>query len=132
MTASRSRPLVLVIDDTALNVGMVRHMLEPSGYTVMWTHDGEIAREIARALGPDLILCDVRIRERDSSSTLAAIRRDEKLAHIPIAFLSEGVWPDAESRNGIALGAAKFIDRPIDAGTLLAEIRNCFGPASWC
>lgn len=124
-----SRPLVLVIDGTALNIGMVRYMLEPSGYAVMWTHDGETAREIARALVPDLILCDVRVRERDESSTLAAIRHDAKLAHIPVAFLAPAVWPDADSKNGIALGAAKFINRPIDAGTLLAEINHCLGPA---
>lgn len=129
MTVSPRRPLVLVIDDTALNVGLVRHMLEPSGYNVVWTHDGEIARAIARAIAPDLIFCDVRIRERDDSSTLAAIRQDPELSKIPVAFLSPAIWPGADSKRGMALGAAKFITHPIDAGTLLAEISNCLAPA---
>jgi CheY-like chemotaxis protein len=116
---------VLVIDDTALNVGMVRHMLEPSGYSVVWTHDGEIARTIAAALEPDLILCDIAVRERDNRSTLALIREDAKLSRIPLAFLSSAVWPTELSKGGLKLGAAKFITRPIDVGTLLAEIRNC-------
>jgi|GEM_PF-6369494 len=122
---SPKRLLVLVIDETALNVAMVRSMLEPSGYSVVWTHDGEIARAIAEGLSPDLILCDVRIRERDQRSTLALIREDAKLSRIPVAFLSPAVWPDSESKDGHRLGAAKLINRPIDASTLLAEIRNC-------
>jgi CheY-like chemotaxis protein len=122
---SSRRPLVLVIDETAINIGMVRYMLEPSGYSVVWTHDGELAREVARAVSPDLILCDIRMRNHDKRSTLAVIREDAELSKIPIAFLSPAVWPDAESKDGVRLGAAKFINRPIDASTLLAEIRSC-------
>src|SRR5262249_5381421 len=61
----RTPPLVLVADDNAMNVDILRTRLTNGGYGIITAGDGEAALAAARAEHPDLILLDVMMPKMD-------------------------------------------------------------------
>ena len=120
---------ILMIDDSAVNIDVVRSTLEPFGYSIVWTHDGRLALELARTTLPDLVLCDIHMPGPDGFAILTALKADSSLRCIPFVFLTATIWRGADRRLGMALGAQRFITRPIDPSVLLAEIDDCLRKA---
>ena len=60
---------------------------------------------------------------------LAAIRGNPALAAIPFVFISATTQSETERARGLARGARKFLLRPIEPETLLAEIEECLRDA---
>ena len=58
---------------------------------------------------------------------IRAVKSDTQLRSIPFVFISSTVWQDSDRQNGLALGAMKFILRPIDPQVLINEIEKCLG-----
>lgn len=116
---------ILVVDNSPTNVAVICSTLEPMGYRVVAAKDGLAAITLARTATPDLILCDVHMPDHSGFETIATIRSDPRLASIPFAFISSTVWPEQDRRIGLALGALKFITRPIEPANLIAEVEGC-------
>ena len=57
--ASQSTPVVLMVDDTPANLGVLYELLSEAGYDVLVAEDGESALERTAYAQPDLILLDV-------------------------------------------------------------------------
>jgi DNA-binding response OmpR family regulator len=49
------------------------------------------------------------------------------LAKVPFIFLTSSNWHDVDRSRGIALGAKKFLRRPIDPLVLLNEVNQVLG-----
>jgi putative two-component system response regulator len=52
------QPQILVVDDEASNLQLLRHILQDN-YRLLFAKDGPPARELARAEQPQLILLDL-------------------------------------------------------------------------
>jgi two-component system cell cycle response regulator len=74
---------------------------------------------------PDLILSDVHMPRQDGYDLIKAVKADPQLRAIPFAFISSTLWPEKDREIGLALGAVKFIVRPIGLQALLASIEEC-------
>jgi two-component system cell cycle response regulator len=123
----RPRPVrqatILALDDTRYNLALKRSLLEPHGYEVLTTQTMAEALALARARRPDLIISDVGMCSGDGFEFIATLKADAALRAIPVLFLSSTHW-DAQSRSrGLALGAVRYLRRPMDSQLLLAEIR---------
>src|SRR5204863_6085625 len=57
----RDPPRILVVDDSPVNVDLLRTRLAVHGYDILTAGDGEAALEVARQQQPDLILLDVMV-----------------------------------------------------------------------
>lgn len=125
-TPARPPPAtILALDDTPFNLELKRGLLEPLGYQVLTAETPEVALQLARAHGPDLIISDVGMQHGSGFDFIALVKSDPALREIPFIFLSATHW-GAESRSrGLALGADRYLSRPIDNEVLLAEIRAC-------
>jgi two-component system cell cycle response regulator len=82
--------------------------------------------DLAHQHGPELILSDVHMPGKDGYELIKAVKDDEQLRAIPFVFISSTVWGESDRRTGLALGAVKFILRPIEPLALLAEVQDCF------
>lgn len=124
-----ARQSILVLDDTAYNVELKRNLLEPLGYRVLAAETPAAALALARAEKPDLIISDVGMPQGSGFDFIATVKADPTLRDIPFLFLSATHWDEQARQRGMALGAMRYLRRPLDSETLLAEIRSALAAA---
>ena len=116
------RPLILVADDEATNLQLMRRLLDPD-YRLLFAKDGERAIELARAELPDLILLDVMMPGTTGHEACRRLKADPCTAAIPIIFIT--ALTDTEDEVvGFEAGAVDYINKPVSAPILRARVRN--------
>ncbi|HTF93858.1 MAG TPA: response regulator, partial [Verrucomicrobiae bacterium] len=116
---------ILVVDSSPVNLALAQSTLEPFGYKVVITHSVKEGLETARRLRPDLILSEVHMPDETGFDLIRAIKSDGQFKSIPFVFMSSSVGRDSDRQNGLALGATKFILRPIDPELLVKQVGEC-------
>ncbi|HEX5685897.1 MAG TPA: response regulator [Ideonella sp.] len=120
---------VLVLDDTPANLRLKRDLLEPLGYRVVTADSPPAAWQLAKSVRPQLIISDVGMQVGSGFDFIAMVKADPELCGVPFIFLSSTHWDDAARERGLALGAVRYLRRPIESGELLREIRRFLGEA---
>jgi two-component system cell cycle response regulator len=123
-----AKALILVLDDTPMNLELKRSLLEPHGYEVMTAATADEALNAARRRPPDLILSDVGMLEGSGFDFLRRVKEDDALRDIPFVFLSATYWDESYRETGLRLGAARYLVRPLEPALLLAEIVALLSP----
>lgn len=123
------RATLLVVDDSPVNRELLRGTLEPSGYEVwVTTSVAEALERLSRAL-PDLVLSDLHMPDEDGIGLLRRVKADPRLAALPFVMISSSLWGDEDRELALALGATRFMTRPIEPRELLDELAACLsGP----
>jgi CheY-like chemotaxis protein len=117
---------VLVIEDNEQNLYLVRFLLEKNGFLVHEARDGRTGIALAGELRPDLILLDIQLPELDGYAVAAELRKDPALRETPIiAVTSYAMAGDRE--KSLAAGATGYIEKPIDPGTFIDQVRSIWG-----
>lgn len=105
------KPIILLVEDNPDNRLTVSALLKEK-YNIVEAEDGESAIEAAEIHMPDLILMDIALQGMDGVEALKIIRRNPKLAHIPvIALTASAMTTDREIF--LAYGFDAFIPKPI-------------------
>jgi DNA-binding response OmpR family regulator/anti-sigma regulatory factor (Ser/Thr protein kinase) len=117
------RATILVVDDEADTVNLLREALAGEGWHVLTAGDGRQALAVLARQRPDVILLDMLIPGLSGFEVLAALGREPETARIPVIVLSAR-GDDASVRQGLALGARRYLSKPFDMRELLAEIRR--------
>ena len=117
---------ILVIDDDD-DIRLVAELAlaQVGGMNVRTRASGLMGIEAARDDPPDLILLDVMMPGTDGKATLALLRADASVAHVPVVFMTARVHPP-EVREYLDLGALAVIAKPFDPMTLADEVRAIF------
>jgi two-component system, OmpR family, alkaline phosphatase synthesis response regulator PhoP len=113
---------VLVVDDDHQIVRLLRSYLEQAGFQVMTAYDGEAALRDARRERPDLLLLDIMLPDRDGWEVTRQLRRDERLAALPIIMLTARV-ESSDKIVGLELGADDYITKPFNPREVVARVR---------
>jgi CheY-like chemotaxis protein len=80
---------VLVIDDQAEDILLIRRILEAqSYYKIIEANDGKIGLELVQSIEPDLIILDLTMPEMDGFKVVEALKDNEKTRAIPIIIVS--------------------------------------------
>lgn len=111
---------ILVVDDDADIVGMLRHVLEDEGYAVQ-TAVGEGALHLALTTGPSLILLDIMMPGMDGVEVSQRLRADARTRTIPIVAMSAAHRLRERARE---MAADTLLAKPFDLTTLLDEIER--------
>jgi len=122
-TPDTARPVVLVIDDQAVNLRLVATLLNQSGYEVLSALDGDQGIALADTAKPDLLLLDMRMPGKDGFDVLQVLRATPATAYLPIIFLTA----DDDRENLIrafTAGANDYVTKPFVARELLARVRT--------
>lgn len=118
----RQQPKILVVDDMADNVDIVRARLEHLGYDVIVAGNGEEALEKTRADLPDLVLLDVMMPKLDGIEVVKRLKADATLPFIPVLLLTARNDPK-DVVAGLDSGADDYLTKPIDNAALVARVR---------
>jgi type IV pilus assembly protein PilB len=114
---------ILVADDEARILEMVKILLEYQGYQVIPAGDGEEALTKIRTELPDMVLLDIVMPKRDGFSVCKAVRSSVETMFIPIVMLT-GQDSVEEKVRGLSAGADDYITKPFNADELLARIET--------
>ena len=113
---------VLVVDDEPINITLLAQILK-GHYKVKVAKDGERALSICRAAAPDMVLLDVMMPGIDGFEVCRQLKADAATAAIPVVFVT-GKSDPAEQDAGMALGAAGYLAKPVDAAVVMACVRG--------
>ena len=119
------RGTILVVDNVAANLELARSIFEPSGFNVRLATDVESAIESARQHPPDLILSDVNMPRATGFELVMRIKSDPRLQPVPVVLITGTAPLNMTVDHALAVGATKFLRRPIESSELLAEIESC-------
>jgi len=112
--------VVLVIDDDPATRNVLGQFLAKKGFRVEAAATGEEGLAMARRLRPRAITLDVVMPGMDGWAVLSALKADPDLADIPVVMLT---MVD-DRHKGFRLGAADYLNKPVDPDRLTAVLRR--------
>lgn len=115
------RPLILVVDDDAPILLLMRNVLREFGFDAITASSGPEAIEQARTHGPHLILLDRNMPGMSGDEVLEKMRSDADLAELPVLILSGEPLDPSEVRR---IGATGAVLKPFDVPALIETIRT--------
>ncbi len=125
MRQEADRP-ILVVDDDAKIVRLVRAYLEREGHRVIGATDGRTALTSIQLERPALIVLDLMLPEIDGLSVIRAVRREAD--DTPIIVLSAR-GTTADRISGLATGADDYLPKPFSPAELVLRVRRVLGRA---
>lgn len=116
------RETILVVEDEADILELVRYNLARDGYMVLEAESGEEALRLIRAQRPDLIVLDLMLPEIDGLEVCRRLKANSDLATIPIVMLT-AKGEESDICAGLELGADDYIVKPFSPRVLSARVR---------
>ena len=114
------KPPILVVDDDAKIVRLVRTYLEREGFRVVEAADGKSALAAIALEAPALVVLDLMLPEVDGLSIVRAVRRTDRT---PILMLSaRGTTEDRIA--GLEAGADDYLPKPFSPAELVVRIKR--------
>jgi PAS domain S-box-containing protein len=117
------KPLILLVDDTPANLGVLFELLKGCGFKVSVAEDGESALEQVNYVRPDLILLDVLMPLMDGFTTCERLKAQPETREIPVIFMT-ALTDTVDKVKGFGLGAVDYITKPFQQEEVLARIRT--------
>jgi two-component system alkaline phosphatase synthesis response regulator PhoP len=110
---------ILVVDDDAKTVELVKLYLNRDGYRVITSYDGTEALKLAREGHPDLIVLDLMLPGMDGLELCRTIRAE---SDVPIIMLT-AMTTDQDRLTGLDMGADDYVTKPFSPRELAARVR---------
>ena len=118
----KQAPLILVVEDEAALVTLLRYNLEREGFRVAEARDGEEAMlQIAEQM-PDLVLLDWMLPLMSGIEVCRQLRRLPETRRLPIVMLTAR-GEEGDKLRGLDSGADDYITKPFSPSELVARIR---------
>jgi DNA-binding response OmpR family regulator len=115
---------ILVAEDEPHIRRILSTLLEAASFDVDMASDGREALERLRSDAPyDLLVTDLMMPHYDGLEVLAALRKMESRADLPVVMLT-AKGQDADRDRALSLGAREFLTKPFSPKKLLARIHQ--------
>jgi len=113
---------ILLVDDDANTLEILRRWLAKEGYITDSAHNGEECLEALERNTYDVVLLDVMMPVMDGMAVCAHMRDHPQWRTIPVVLLT--AKDDMETRTrGMALGVSEYLTKPINKLELFARLR---------
>ena len=124
LTATKTSPRVLVVEDHPVNSKFVGVLLSRLGCETVFCEDGQQALDKVREQMFDLILMDINMPVMDGLTATRAIRALEgAIARVPIIVLTADVMNEARE-EALTAGATDFLTKPVQVAQFRATMKN--------
>lgn len=119
---SNKSSVILIVDDTPINLEVLYDFLGKAGFTVLIAEDGESAIARAEYAPPDLILLDILMPRMDGFETCRLLKKSGLTQDIPIIFMT-ALSETVDKVKGFELGAVDYLTKPLQHQEVLARIQ---------
>jgi DNA-binding response OmpR family regulator len=114
---------ILVVDDDAKIVRLVRTYLERDGFMVVTAADGPAALDAIERHAPALVVLDLMLPGLDGRAVIRAVRRDEESGRTPILVLSARS-STLDRIAGLEDGADDYLPKPFSPAELVLRVKS--------
>jgi type II secretory ATPase GspE/PulE/Tfp pilus assembly ATPase PilB-like protein/ActR/RegA family two-component response regulator len=120
------RRRVLVVEDSATIVSVVKYFLELDGFDVLVAENGLLGLEVALRERPDVIISDVNMPGMGGVAMVKALRGDARTSNVRIIMLTSESSVESET-EGLDAGADDYILKPVEPRRLAARVKALCG-----
>ena len=113
---------VLVIEDEADMMNLLRYNLSKADFGVLTARDGLTGLELARKNRPDVIILDLLLPQMDGYAVCKAIRNNPATVALPIVILTAKAEP-GERIKGLEIGADDYVTKPFNLRELILRVQ---------
>ena len=113
--------LILIVEDNARNLKLVRDVLEHVGYRTVEAETAEDGLALARAERPGLVLMDVQLPGMDGVEALGRLRADPATAGLRVLAVTAFAMKEDRERF-LAAGFDGYLEKPLDVRELPGRI----------
>jgi serine phosphatase RsbU (regulator of sigma subunit) len=121
--AMPAQKLILIVDDTPTNIGVISGALKDSYKTKIATNGPKALALACAEEKPDLILLDVMMPEMDGYEVCMRLKADPSTREIPVIFLTGQTGAEDETR-GFEVGAVDYVHKPFSPAVVKARVRS--------
>jgi two-component system cell cycle response regulator DivK len=112
---------ILVVEDDAASLELVRYLLDAAGYETSSATDGARGVELALGTRPDLVICDLRMPVLTGFDVVRRLRQDPDWRPVPLVAVS-AFSMQGDREQALAAGFDAYFPKPIMPETFVAEI----------
>jgi DNA-binding response OmpR family regulator len=114
---------ILIVDDEPNIVMSLEYTFKKNNFEVFIARDGQEALEILKNQLPDVIILDVMMPMVDGYATLEQIKKDERLKHCKVIFLT-AKNKEKDIEKGLSLGANLYVLKPFSVKKLVEQVQE--------
>lgn len=114
---------ILIVEDSAIQLEMLRRVLTSNGYKVRTAVNGEEGLAAVKERRPDLVISDVLMPVMNGYELCRELKASEALKDIPLILLTQLTEPE-EAIRGLEAGADNYITKPFEEEFLVAKVRS--------
>jgi len=121
----KKKAKILLVDDEPLILRVTGGILIKNGFEVLYAHDGNEGREMARRMKVDLILLDLRMPVMDGFKTLTELKAEKITKDIPVIMLTnEDLSLESKKILINELGADDYLHKSTPTDALIKSINK--------
>ncbi|MGL2992552.1 response regulator transcription factor [Flavobacterium sp. TSSA_36] len=114
---------ILLVDDEPNILMSLEYTFKKNNFEVYVARDGQEALDILQKQQPDIIILDIMMPLVDGYETLRQIKKEEKLQHCKVIFLS-AKNKEKDIEKGLALGADLYVLKPFSIKKLVEQVHE--------
>ena len=116
-------PVILIVEDNARNLKLVRDVLNHVGYRTLEAATAEDGLALAREERPGLVLMDIQLPGMDGVEALGRLRSDPATAGVRVLALTAFAMKDDRERF-LAAGFDGYLSKPVDIAEFVATVKR--------
>ncbi|MBM6498476.1 MAG: response regulator [Flavobacterium sp.] len=117
---------ILIVDDEPNIVMSLEYTFKKNNFEVFIARDGQEALDILKTHFPDVIILDIMMPLVDGFETLEQIKKNEKLNHCKVIFLS-AKNKESDIEKGMTLGADAYLTKPFSIKKVVEQVNELLG-----
>lgn len=117
---------ILIVDDEPNIVMSLEYTFKKNNFEVFIARDGQEALDILKTHFPDVIILDIMMPLVDGFETLEQIKKNEKLNHCKVIFLS-AKNKESDIEKGMILGADAYLTKPFSIKKVVEQVNELLG-----
>ena len=103
---------ILIVEDEPDTAEMFAEMMRLSGYRVLKSFGGAAAMGLLQKEHLDAVVLDLMMPDVSGLEVLRFLRRDPRLANIPVIVVSAKGLP-SDIKDGLDAGASMYLTKPV-------------------
>lgn len=120
---------ILLVDDEPNIIMSLEYTFKKQNFEVFIARDGQEALDILKTEQPDVIILDIMMPNVDGYATIESIKKNEKLTHCKVIFLS-AKNKESDIEKGMQLGADAYMTKPFSIKKLVDQVNELIAISS--